>query len=145
MSFSGLARRAKKTEKNEKGRFKRKKRFGKSIANCAPAMLLDLIDEKLQKHGESLIKIDTIKAKASQFDHVNKTYTKKKLSKRWNNINGLKIQRDLYSAFLVMNINPDLKSFNLDKCNNRFNTFFKLHQEECLRLHGKNNPSSMGI
>ena len=40
MNFSGLAKRAKKTEKNDKGKFKRKKRFGKSIANKAPACCL---------------------------------------------------------------------------------------------------------
>ena len=83
MNFSGLAKKSTKTEKNDKGRFKRKKRFGKSIANRAPSMLLGIIDRKLSYYGKRLIKIDTWSAKASQFNHFEGTYNKKKLSQRW--------------------------------------------------------------
>ena len=96
MNFSGLAKKSSKTEKNDKGKFKKKKRFGKSIANRAPAMLLDIIDRKLSYYGKRLIKIDTWSAKASQFNHFEGTYNKKALSQRWNNFNGIKVQRDLY-------------------------------------------------
>ena len=33
MNYAGLQKRSKKTEKNDKGKFKKKKRFGKSLAN----------------------------------------------------------------------------------------------------------------
>lgn len=145
MNFAGLAKRAKKTEKNSKGRFKRKKRFGKSIANRAPAMLLEIINRKLSYHDKYLIKIDTWHAKASQFNHFDGTYHKKTLSQRWNNFNGIKIQRDLYSAFLIMNTASDLKSFDIDKCNERFNNFYKLHNKEVKRLTGHKNLSSIAI
>ena len=82
MNFSGLAKKSIKTEKNDKGRFKRKKRFGKSIDNRAPSMLLSMIDRKLSYYGKRLIKIDTWSAKASQFNHFDGTYNKKKLSQR---------------------------------------------------------------
>ena len=59
MNFSGLAKKSTKTEQNDKGRYKRKKRFEKSIANRAPAMLLEIIDRKLSYYGKHLIKIDT--------------------------------------------------------------------------------------
>lgn len=36
----------------------------------------------------------------------------KKINQRWNDFNGIKIQRDMCSAFLIMNINTDLESFN---------------------------------
>ena len=65
MNFAGLQKRAKKTEKNDKGKIKRKKRFGKSLANKAPTMLLTIINRKLGYYGEQLIKIDTSEAKAS--------------------------------------------------------------------------------
>ena len=77
MNFAGLQKRAKNTEKNDKGRFKRKKRFGKSLANKAPSLLLTIIDRKLGYYGEKLIKINTFEAKASQFNHFDGTYTKK--------------------------------------------------------------------
>lgn len=145
MNFAGLQRRAKKTEKNDKGKFKRKKRFGKSLANKAPSMLLTIINRKLGYFGEKLIEMDTFSAKASQFNHFDGTYTKKTLSQRWNDLNGMKIQRDMYSAFLIMNINDDLKSFNIDKCNDRFENFYRLHNLEVDRLTGKNNLSSIAI
>lgn len=145
MNFAGLQRRAKKTEKNDKGKFKRKKRFGKSLANKAPSILLTIINRKLGYFGEKLIEMDTFSAKASQFNHFDGTYTKKTLSQRWNDLNGMKIQRDMYSAFLIMNINDDLKSFNIDKCNDRFENFYRLHNLEVDRLTGKNNLSSIAI
>ena len=145
MNFAGLGRRAKNTEKNEKGKFKRKKRFGKSLANKAPSMLLTIIDRKLKYFGEELMEINTFEAKASQFNHFNGTYTKKTLSQRWNNFDGIKVQRDMYSAFLIMNIADDLKSFNIDKCNERFNNFYKLHNLEVNRLKGHKNLRSIAI
>ena len=145
MNFTGLQRRAKNTEKNDKGRFKRKKRFGKSLANKAPSMLLTIINRKLGYFGERLIEIDTFNTKASQFNHFDGTYTKKSLSQRWNNFNGIKIQRDLYSAFLIMNIADDLKSFDINKCNERFENFYRLHNLEVNRLTGQKNLSSIAI
>ena len=145
MNFQGLAKRSTKTEKNDKGKFKRKKRFGKSIANRAPAMLLGIIDRKLSYYGKRLIKIDTWSAKASQFNHFDGTYNKKKLSQRWNDFNGIRVQRDLYSAFLIMNTAEDLKSFDINKCNERFENFYKLHNSEVERLIGHKNLRSIAI
>ena len=145
MNFAGLQRRSKNTEKNEQGKFKRKKRFGKSLANKAPSMLLTIIDRKLKYFGEELIEINTSEAKASQFNHFDSTYTKKALSQRWNDFDGIKIQRDMYSAFLIMNTADDLKSFDIDKCNERFENFLKLHNLEVDRLKGHKNLSSIAI
>lgn len=145
MNFQGLAKRSTKTERSEKGRFKKKKRFGKSIGNRAPSMLLGIIDRKLSYYGKRLIKIDTRNAKASQFNHFDGTYNKKKLSQRWNDFNGIRVQRDMYSAFLIMNVADDLKSFNMDKCNERFENFYRLHNLEVERLTGHKNLSSIGI
>ena len=145
MNFAGLQKRAKNTEKNDKGKFKRKKRFGKSLANKAPSMLLTIIDRKLKYFGEKLIEINTSEAKASQFNHFDKTYTRKSLSQRWNDFDGIKVQRDMYSAFLIMNITDDLKSFDVNKCNERFDNFYKLHNLEVNRLKGHKNLSSIAI
>ena len=145
MNYSGLQRRAKKTEKDEKGRFRRKKRFGKSLANKAPAMLLTIIDRKLGYYGKVLNKIDTYSVKASQYNHIDGQYNKKKLSERWNYFGDIKVQRDMYSAFLIMNVNNDLKGVNQIKCNERFENFLILHNLEVKRLTGQKNLSSIAI
>lgn len=146
MNYSGLQKRSKETKVNEKtGKINKKKRFGKSLANKAPAMLLEIIDRKLKYNDLRLVKIDTYSVKASQYNHIDKTCNKKKLSQRWNELNGVKVQRDLYSAFLLMNVNNDLKNINNDKCNRRFDRFLELHNEEIQRLSLNKNLSSMGI
>lgn len=71
--------------------------------------------------------------------------TKKKLSQRWNDFNGTRVQRDLYSAFLIMNVADDLKSFDINKCNERFENFYQLHNLEVERLSGHGNLGSIGI
>lgn len=146
MEYKGLQKRAKNTTVNEQtGKINRKKRFGKSIANKAPAMLLAIIDRKLRYFGEELIKIDTRSVKASQYNHFEDSFKKKKLSERWNNLNGIQIQRDMYSAFLIMNVNSDLKSIDKNKCDIRFTNFIKLHDKEVKRLSGNKNLSSIAI
>lgn len=145
MNFAGLQKKAIKTEKNDSGKFKRKKRFGKSLANRAPAMLMTIINRKLAYYGLELVEINTFKAKASQFNHTTGEYHKKSLSQRWNDLNGIRIQRDLYSAFLIMNISDDLECFDIEKCNDRFDNFKNLHDVEIQRLSQTATLSSMGV
>ena len=44
-----------------------------------------------------------------------------------------------------MNINNDLESFDINKCNNRFDNFKRLHDIEVTRLKGNKNLSSIAI
>ncbi|MBO0564912.1 transposase [Clostridium botulinum] len=150
MNYKALQKRSKSTEKNDKGKFKRKKRFGKSLANKAPSMFLAILQNKLKAKGGLYYKINTREVKASQYNHLNKEYNKKKLSQRWNYFDydgkQIKVQRDLYSSYLIKNVTSDLKSINNSQCEKDFDKFLKLHNKEILRLQGsKNNLSSMGI
>ena len=150
MNYQGLQKRSKNTTKNKQGKFKIKKRFGKSLANKAPSMFLTMLDNKLKWNGEKLYKIDTAKCKASQYNHFTGECNKKELKDRWNDFNGVKVQRDIYSAFLIMNVDNDLKGINQQKCNDRFENFKRLHDIEVnrlkeLKLNGIKLISSMGI
>lgn len=140
MRFQSLQKRAKKTIHNKKnGKINKKKRFGKSIANYAPAMLLEIINRKLKYQNLDLKKIDTYSVKASQLDHTTGECTKKFLSNRWNNIDDKLIQRDLYSAFLIQNTNKTLDVVDIDLCNLKFDNFVELHDIEIQRLENLNN------
>lgn len=148
MNYQGLQKRSKKTTKNKDGKFNKKKRFGKSLANKSPSMFLTMLDNKLKWNNEKLYKIDTVKCKASQYNHFTGEYNKKELKDRWNKY--IEIQRDCYSAFLIMNVNNDLESINQDKCIETFNNFKILHDNEIKRLkelkdNGIKLISSMGI
>ncbi|KIE48176.1 putative transposase family protein [Clostridium argentinense CDC 2741] len=148
MNFKGLQKRTKETTVNEKiGKINRKKRFGKSLSNKAPSMLITLVNKKLQYYGLSIKKIDTYKVKASQFEHFTETYVKKPLSKRWNEFEQGNIQRDMYSAFLIMNTKDNLKEVDIDRANRAFENFFKLHNKEIERIRklDKKQISSIGL
>lgn len=149
MNYKGLQARAKKTTVNKKtGKFNKKKRFGKSLANKAPSMFLTILDNKLKWHGEQLLKIDTYKVKASQYNHVEDKFIKKDLSARWNNFGEFRIQRDLYSVFIIqIVIGKKLDKIDRENMIKSFDNFKKLHDREVERI--KNNESklisSMGI
>ena len=148
MQFQGLQKRAKNTTVNKNGKINKKKRFGKSLANKAPAMLIEIINRKLKYNGLEILKINTQKVKASQYNHFIDDYNKKELSDRWNE--SIKIQRDIYSAFLIMNVNDDLETINKQLCNDTYDNFKILHDEEINRLkklkaNGYKLISSMGI
>lgn len=148
MNYSALQKRSKKTTIDKKtGKFNKKKRFGKSLAKKAPSMFLTILDNKLKWYGESLLKIDTFKVKASQYNHIKNEYVKKSLSERWNDFGEFKIQRDLYSAFIIMCTEDNLKETNRNLCNKEFENFKELHEKEIIRIKNSSNKliSSMGI
>jgi len=149
MNFKDLQQRSKETKKDNKGRIKSKKKFGKSLANKAPAMFLTILDYKLKYQNNLLYKINTYTVKASQYNHLNQKYNKKKLSQRWNELeyNGklIKIQRDLYSAFLIMCVKDNLQEIDNKLCEQYFNRFLELHDKEIVRLQKQTNLKSMGI
>lgn len=152
MNFAGLAKRSTKpTEYKEDGKCKKKRRFGKSIGNRAPSLLLTILNNKLVYSNKHLNKINTQKCKASQFNHITQTYTKKSLSQRWNYINNVPVQRDLYSAFLISNTNESLDGFDVNLCNSKYDNFLKLHNLKIQELRqqklltNKKFLSCMGI
>lgn len=70
--------------------------------------------------------------RASQYDHKSNSYNKKKLSQRWHKFeDGTKVQRDIYSAFLLLCHNDDFKTINQDICISKYETFKKAH-DKCI-------------
>lgn len=159
MDFKALAKKTKETKRQEKvsivkgkeiHKYKRKKRFGKSITNRAPSMLINTIKHKIERYG-TFNEVNTKSFKASQYNHITNIYEKKKLYERNNIINNQWIQRDLYSAFLLMNSDKTLTKPNRCKCKMTFKNFVKLHNE-CIEnikqeniKQNKKNPSSFGF
>ena len=148
MNFKGLQSRAKETKLDKNGRIARKKRFGKSLANRAPSMFVTILENKLKAAGGSLYKVNTRTFKASQYDHTADEYRKKSLGQRWNRLgNGDRIQRDLYSAFLLMNSSASLEKPDRQLCDMTYPQFVTLHNAEIARLRSEDRShiSSMGV
>ena len=143
MRMKALAKRSSKTTKNKKnGRIRSKKRYGKVISNRAPATLIATIDRKLRYIGFSIQKVDTAKVRASQYDHISNTYKKKQLSDRWHIFpDGTRVQRDMYSGFLVFCTAEDLKHIDRDLCIRNYQKFKRLHDQEVERLRKENKKA----
>lgn len=148
MAWPSLTHRAKKTEVSDRtGKIKRKKRFGKSVANKAPASLIGILSLKCVSLGiPGVVKVPT-SLKASQYNHQSKEYIKKSLSQRWNDMpDGNRIQRDLYSAFLLQHYDPQQKNFNQEKLEEDYPQFVWLHDQTIQQLYTMSEtPCSMGI
>ena len=129
MNFQGLAKRSKNTTVNRNtGKINKKKRFGKSISNKCPGLMVSTLKNKF---GNGYHEVNTWEFKASQYNHITNTCIKKKLSQRIQELdyNGetITIQRDLYSAFLLMNSNNTLDKPDLNLCNITFENFIVNH------------------
>jgi len=154
MSFKGLQRKSKTTERSDKiseikqkngsvkriHKYKRKKRFGKSLNNRAPASFITILTTKASLYGGSVCKVNTKEFKASKYDHVADTYISSTLAERDKYVGKHKVQRDLYSAFLLKNSNDKLNRPDKDKCIYGFDGFLKL-QNELITQMKKNNIS----
>jgi len=148
MDWPALTHRAKETAICEKtGRYKRKKRFGKSVGNKAPAMLIEILNQKLLSRGyNGVVRVSTL-VRASQFNHITGEYHKKPLGQRWNEMpDGKKIQRDMYSAFLLQHMNDTQDGFTVETLQRDYDRFVHYHDKTIEEL--KTAPktlASMGI
>ena len=119
---------------------KKQKRFGKSILNRSPGYFYNELKKKLK-----VKEVNTIKFRASQYDHKEDIYKKKKLSEREHIFNdGTRVQRDMYSAFLLYCAKEDLENIDRDKCNKYFNKF-KINQDNYLNYIKLNNINVLNI
>ena len=148
--ISSWAKKSKETKINKKGKIQSKKRFGKSVANHAPAMFVTILENKVKSLGGRLEKVD-VKNAASRFDFTNGEFTEHALSERAITLsNGNKHQRDMLSAFNLqhLNIKGDLtKDYNVKDMIEDYPTFCKLESKELdLYIKGekKNERTSIG-
>ena len=123
-------------------KFKRKKRYGKSLNNYSPGYLNSQIIKKAEEVGVKIMPVDMKKFRASQYCHDTDTYVKAELGDRFKIIDGEKVQRDLYSSFLMYNY-KDEKTIDRDKCINEFPNF--IEQQNELIKHVTDNTRNFGL
>lgn len=68
-------------------------------------------------------------------------------SKKLNHFEQGDVQRDLYSAFLIMNTTDDLREVDIERANETWNKFYELHEQEIARIKHLNRKqlSSIGL
>ena len=144
-----MQKRCKDTKINAKtDRIHSKKRFGKSLGRCAPAAFLATLEQKAKRYNGQVVRVSTFATKASQFDHTDESYTKKKLSERFAKLSdGTVVQRDLYSAFLLAHLNKNLVTYDKQSIKKDFPQFLTLHEQTKKRLQSSHDwlPASVGF
>lgn len=160
MDFKALAKKSRETKRRDKTsaiknadgtektvyKYKRKKRFGKSITDRSPSSLIVRLKQKCEQYGMIYLETDKWKYKASQYNHVSDDYIKTALSERFKNIGAITVQRDLYSAFLQSCMDtvekPDRK-----KCIQLFDNFVKMQNGLIteMKASGKSYPACFGF
>lgn len=117
---SKLMKRTKDTTVNSKGKFHKKKRFGKSIKNRCPSGFQTTVERKFKVSGGIYIEVPN-NYRASQYDHTADDYIKKKLSDRiYKLTDGTLVQRDWYSSFLLYCYDYRTKDIDKNKCISEF-------------------------
>ncbi|WP_367751253.1 hypothetical protein [Ammoniphilus sp. 3BR4] len=141
MNIQGLQKKAKEVTIDEKtGKYNRRKRFGKSIGKRSPGYFIQQAKYRFEITGGTVKEVNTWSFKASQYDHVLDGVIKKPLSQRWHILpHRVKIQRDLYSAFLLYCAEDDLQKPNKQRCDEFFERFIVQHDQciEEITLHRK--------
>ncbi len=138
MQFQGLQKRSKKTTKNKNGRYNSKKRYGKTLGNRAPAMLMQIITRKLSYKNKQIKEVDTFRVKASQYNPLDETYKHKELKDRMIELSkGIVVQRDMLSAYVLEHVETDLRTINKLKCKQDFANFKSLQDIEISKLKEK--------
>ena len=143
MDYAALAKRSSKTERQDKptdvvqkdgtvktvNKFKRKKRFGRSMNRRSPSRFLSELKRKAESFGGTYVEVNTQAFKASQYNHVTDECVKVPLSQRFKLIGNDNVQRDLHSAFLIKNTDSTFEHPDRDKCICEFESFVAVHNK----------------
>lgn len=134
MNIKALQKKAKETTKNQKtGKYNRKKRYGKSILNRSPGYFIQQLKYRFEMSDAIFHEVNTWTFKASQYDHMLDDTNKKQLSQRWHLFeDGTKIQRDLYSSFLLYCSNNEKIKPDKNLCDQYFEDFKHAH-DTCIQ------------
>ena len=88
------------------------KMFGKSIQVRAPSMFMSSLKRKAENAGGYLDEFATQTTKLSQMCHICEEAKKKPLSQRWHECCNIRMQRDMYSAFLAKCVDVNTNSLD---------------------------------
>lgn len=106
-----------------------KKRFGKAIFRAAPSAFRNTLQTRAHQLEIDFEIISPKDVKPSQYNHITQTFDKKSLSTRMYDLSDdyPKIQRDLYSAFLIGHVENG--SYNQEQLDQDFPVFYKLMKD----------------
>ena len=143
--IKGWAARMKETKIDEKtGKYKSKRGSGRSVGNHAPAMFVDILENKVKSLGGRFERVNTQNA-ASQYDFTTDSFKigdeKHKLKERSITLsNGDTHQRDMLAAFNLQHLKydaPEKKQYDTEAMAQHYERFCELERQEIMRYKNK--------
>lgn len=129
VSFDDLSRRLVDIENTDA---EPKKQLGKPIQQNAPSLLIEIIKRKLGYYDGTITEVELNKPQMTGVNLVE--YEERGISNRYIEVDGCKLQSDLYFAYLLNNMQSDLKAVDTDKYNKQFDNFKVMHDIAVLAI-----------
>ena len=128
-------------------KFKRKKRYGHSLKNHSPGRFQSELRRKAEVMDIPCYEVDIKKYRASQYHHDTGEYISSGISERYKEIEGITVQRDLYSAFLIRHTDKTLCQPDTEACIRDYSQFVTLHDALLseMKAAGRSNISCWGF
>ena len=141
-SIKGWQKRAEETTRKDNGKYKSKKRLGKSVANRAPSELLTILNNKISQYEKGeYIEVPASTA-CTQFDFTNGEFTKHELKERMiKTSDGKRHNRDVLAAFNIKFVKKEklVGKKNVEKSADNFDTIaMKKEYEHFCQMESKN-------
>lgn len=97
--------------------------YGKQIEQAAPASFIKMLENKLTQTGRRLYRMDPVKLKVSGWNHAAGVYEKIPPGRTERTVDGNQVNKYLYSAFLLMNANPETERIDTEQCEKNYEQF----------------------
>lgn len=110
-------------------KLRRRKPNGRYAQSYSPARFRTILEHKLTQQDKKLIFIQPFILKAAGFNHHTGTYQNMPLRKSWRIVDGQRVDKKLYSAFLLGHVSEDLKHFDQEACRLDYAGFLELQTE----------------
>lgn len=107
LDYAKMQKKKELQQKEDGSGYKSRANYGSQLLYASPAMLRDLLTQKLAYQGIELNKVSTYDSKLSQINHESGIYKKHDLSEKFRNVRGIKVNRRLYTAYLLSFFNGD--------------------------------------
>ncbi len=104
---------------------------GFNLTQTSPSGFLRILEYKADLHGKQFYRLSPFLVKASGFNHHTGACQKMPRRRSWRIVGGRKVDKGLYSAFLLSNLSRDLRSFDLEQCEHHYPAFLEA-QDRCL-------------
>lgn len=95
--------------------YKSRANYGSQLLYASPAMLRELLEQKLGYQDIELHRVSTYDSKLSQINHTTGVYKKHDLSEKFRKIKGVNVNRRLYTSYLLSFFNGDYTFSNEPK------------------------------